>query len=103
VSPPEEKIKPVKRTDAPSFVRPVREDRTPAKPINVPTPIDPLDDEDDTLSEQTDEPSLDEEDTLQKPADSHFTVKAVQEEVPPVRQTDPRPFENPIQEDLLPL
>ena len=102
VNPPEKKITPVKRTDAPSFVRPISENRIPAKPINVPTPIEPLD-EDDTLSGQTDEPSLDEEDTRRKPADSHFSVKTVQKEFPPVRKIDPPPLESPLQEDLLPL
>ena len=102
VSPPEKKITPLKRTDVPSIVRPVREDRTPAKPINLPTPIDPLDDDDD-LVEQTDAPARDEEETLHKPADAHFPVKAVREEFPPVRKIDPLPLENPVQEDLLPL
>ena len=101
VSPPEKKITPAKRTDAPSSVRPMREDRTPAKPINVPTPIDPID-EDDALAKQTDEPSLDEEDTFRKPAESHVPVKSIQKEFPPVRKIDP-PLENPVQEDLLPL
>ncbi len=103
VSPPEKKLTPVKRTDMPSIVRPAREDRTPAKPINVPTPIDPLDEDDDTFAEQTNAPSRAEDDKVLKPADSHFPVKPIQEEFPPVLNTDARPLEKSVQEDLLHL
>jgi tetratricopeptide (TPR) repeat protein len=102
VRPPEKKITPAKRTDSPSFVRPGREDRTSAKPINLPTPIDPLDDKNDTFAEQTNAPSPDEDDTFRKPADSHFPVNTAQEKIPPVRNTDVRPVEKPVEEDLLP-